>query len=176
MISHIRLLPLIALLSVVTVLTLTDFYIDYRDGEDAFHLLVEGLVIATSIFGIAYLTYELFKHKKELARLGEQLRDTKKDLSESRAHLRKAGQQYTQAIQQQFATWALTPSERDVATLLLKGLSFEEIAGVRQTKEKTVRQQATAIYRKAGLNGRHEFAAWFFEDFMQTDAPAASET
>jgi len=54
------------------------------------------------------------------------------------------------------------------AMLLLKGLSFEEIASVRDTKEKTVRQHATAIYRKSGLNGRHEFSAWFFEDFLQT--------
>jgi len=53
-----------------------------------------------------------------------------------------------------------------VALLLLKGLSFEEIASVRDTKEKTVRQQASSIYRKSGLNGRHEFAAWFFEDFL----------
>ncbi|MGB0849457.1 MAG: helix-turn-helix transcriptional regulator, partial [Thiolinea sp.] len=66
-----------------------------------------------------------------------------------------------------FVDWVLTPSETEVAMLLLKGLSFEEIAGVRDTKEKTVRQQATAIYRKSGLNGRHEFAAWFFEDFLQ---------
>ena len=56
--------------------------------------------------------------------------------------------------------------KRGNTSFLLKGLSFDEIATVRDTKEKTVRQQATAIYRKSGLNGRHEFAAWFFEDFL----------
>ena len=49
---------------------------------------------------------------------------------------------------------------------MLKGLSFKEIAALRQTREKTVRAQASAIYRKAGVNGRHAFAAWFIEDFL----------
>jgi DNA-binding CsgD family transcriptional regulator len=50
--------------------------------------------------------------------------------------------------------------------LLLKGLSFNEISAIRETKEKTVRQQASEIYKKAGVVGRHAFAAWFFEDFL----------
>ena len=56
--------------------------------------------------------------------------------------------------------------ELSVAMLLLKGLSFKEIASVRSTMEKTVRQQASAIYRKAKVNGRHAFSAWFIEDLL----------
>jgi len=37
--------------------------------------------------------------------------------------------------------------------LLLKGLSLKEIATVRGTGERTVREQARAVYRKAGLTG-----------------------
>ena len=165
--AHMRLLFLIGLFGLLAFLTLADFYIDFLEGEDYGHLVIEGLVIVTALSGAAYLTRELFARQQELARLREQLSTTKRCLSESREQLRNAGRQYIQAIQQQFTDWGFTPSEREVATLLLKGLSFEEIAGVRQTKEKTVRQQATAIYRKSDLNGRHEFAAWFFEDFVQ---------
>lgn len=50
--------------------------------------------------------------------------------------------------------------------LLLKGLSFKEIASVRDTMEKTVRQQASTIYRKANVSGRHAFSAWFIEDLL----------
>jgi len=32
--------------------------------------------------------------------------------------------------------------------------------------EKTVRQQASAIYSKAGLSGRHAFSAWFIEELL----------
>ena len=62
--------------------------------------------------------------------------------------------------------WQLTTSEKDVGWLLLKGLSLKEIAAIRQTMEKTVRQQASSIYKKAGLSGRHAFSAWFIEDAL----------
>ena len=71
-----------------------------------------------------------------------------------------------EAIAQQFATWELTQSEREVGWLLLKGLTLKEIAAMRDTAEKTVRQHASAIYRKSGVSGRHAFAAWFIEDCL----------
>jgi DNA-binding CsgD family transcriptional regulator len=70
------------------------------------------------------------------------------------------------AIDSQFERWALSPAEREVALLLLKGLSHREIAGLRETSEKTVRQQSLAVYRKAGLAGRAELSAFFLEDLL----------
>ena len=51
--------------------------------------------------------------------------------------------------------------------MMLKGLSFREIAELRETREKTVRQQATSVYRKAGVTSRNELAAWFLEDMLE---------
>jgi DNA-binding CsgD family transcriptional regulator len=65
-----------------------------------------------------------------------------------------------------FAEWGLSPSESEVALLLIKGLSMREISQARQVKEKTVRQQATSVYAKSGYVGRHELAAHFIEDLM----------
>jgi DNA-binding CsgD family transcriptional regulator len=70
------------------------------------------------------------------------------------------------AVSEQFDRWALTAAEQEVGLLLLKGLSHKEVADVRSTSERTVRQQALAIYRKAGLGGRAELAAFFFEDLL----------
>jgi len=70
------------------------------------------------------------------------------------------------AIDQQLEAWRLTPAEKEVAFLLLKGLSFKEIAPVRGTSERTVRQQALAVYAKSGLAGRAELAAFFLEDLL----------
>jgi DNA-binding NarL/FixJ family response regulator len=39
-------------------------------------------------------------------------------------------------------------------------------ATVRGVGETTVRQQSRAIYRKSGLSGRHELAAFFLEDLL----------
>jgi DNA-binding CsgD family transcriptional regulator len=72
----------------------------------------------------------------------------------------------SEAVAAQLQRWGLTTSEKEVALLLLKGLSHREIATLRGTGEPTVRQQSRALYRKAGLSGRHELAAFFLEDLM----------
>ncbi len=74
-------------------------------------------------------------------------------------------------IHRQFDAWHLSEAEKEIALLLLKGLSLEEIAAVRSRSEKTVRQQASAIYTKAGVSGRHALSAYFFEDLL-TDKPS----
>ncbi|MEZ5535719.1 MAG: LuxR C-terminal-related transcriptional regulator [Thiolinea sp.] len=157
----------ITLLIIITVMTTYDLIHDYQEGTPIFHLLIELLVVVSSVIGIGFLIKELTKHRHDLEVVKEKLTITREELSESREHVKAAGKEFMKAINQQFDSWTLTPSEREVATLLLKGLSFEEISTVRNTKEKTVRQQASSIYRKSGLSGRHEFAAWFFEDLLQ---------
>ena len=54
--------------------------------------------------------------------------------NEARGYLEGLGQ----AIEVQFARWSLTDAEREVALLILKGLSHKEIATVRSVSERTV--------------------------------------
>ena len=71
-----------------------------------------------------------------------------------------------EAIDRQFIRWQLSPAEREVGLLLLKGLSHREVAAARSTGETTIRQQALAIYRKSGLRNRSELSAFFLEDLL----------
>ena len=82
--------------------------------------------------------------------------------AEARAHLNGLGQ----AIDAQFSRWNLTEAEREVALLLLKGLSHKEVAAIRATSERTVREQARSLYAKAGLTGRAALSAFFLEDLI----------
>ena len=167
----------ISLLIIITLLNLRDLYNDYSEYlEGSYSLLdigVEVFVILASTSGIAFLLWTIHMRAREVSTLSNQLQTTRKDLhamnanlSEMDGKMRQASRQYSEVIQEQLTAWDLTPSEKEIALLLLKGLSFEEIAGIRQAKEKTVRQQATVLYRKSNTSGRHEFAAWFFEDFL----------
>ena len=70
------------------------------------------------------------------------------------------------AIEAQFERWNLTDAEREVALLLLKGLSLKEVATVRATTERTIRAQARSVYSKAGLTGRAALSAFFLEDLL----------
>lgn len=104
----------------------------------------------------------LARHDARVAELDTQLRDARRA--------------YANTILQQFHAWKLTASEQQVAMLLLKGLSLQEIAAVRDTREKTARQHASNIYAKAGLDGRHALAAWFLEDLITDPIPRGDES
>jgi DNA-binding CsgD family transcriptional regulator len=82
--------------------------------------------------------------------------------SESRSLLKGLGD----AIDVQFGRWKLTDAEREVALLLLKGLSSKEVATVRAVSERTVREQARSVYAKSGLTGRAALSAFFLEDLL----------
>jgi DNA-binding NarL/FixJ family response regulator len=82
--------------------------------------------------------------------------------SEARSLLTGLGE----AIDVQFSRWNLTEAEREVALLLLKGLSLKEIAAVRSSSERTIRAQARSLYSKAGLTGRAALSAFFLEDLL----------
>jgi len=69
-------------------------------------------------------------------------------------------------IEQEFIKWQLTATEKEIALMLLKGLTFKDIAKARCKSERTVRQQAGAIYAKSSLANRSDLAAYFLEDFM----------
>ncbi len=82
------------------------------------------------------------------------------------AQLRVASGAFMELLQERFDDWALTPAERDVALFALKGMSIQEIAGLRATSEGTVKAQTNAIYRKAGVNGRPQLLSLFIDDLM----------
>jgi len=83
--------------------------------------------------------------------------------------LRRASAAFADLLQERFAEWELTPSERDVALFAIKGMSTAEIARLRATSEGTVKAQTNAIYRKAGVTGRPQLLSLFIDDLMRDD-------
>ena len=65
-----------------------------------------------------------------------------------------------------FEKWGLSPSEVEIALLLIKGFSAAEIAALRETRPGTVKSQSSAIYQKADVRGRNELVAYFVEDLL----------
>ena len=87
------------------------------------------------------------------------------------ATIAKANGEMNRVMQRQFDTWQLSKAERDVAYLALKGLDMAEIASARHAAPGTVRAQLSAIYSKAGISGRAQFAAHFVEDLLAEGLP-----
>jgi DNA-binding CsgD family transcriptional regulator len=72
-------------------------------------------------------------------------------------------------LEERFARWQLTPSERDVALLAVKGLSVAEIAGIRRSRHGTVKAQLAAVYRKSGVSGQSELIGRVLVDLALPD-------
>lgn len=56
----------------------------------------------------------------------------------------------------------LTDKETEVARLLLKGLTSQEIARLAANSEKTIRQHVSQVYAKCGVSSRAEFFHFVF--------------
>lgn len=153
-------------LTIIMILNFIDVITDIGLGVPLWHIIEESVIVLLSGMGAAYLIYENFQRSNRLAHLAENLSKSNQHLENITEKMKLARKQYSEVIHQQFDDWQMTKGEQQVGLLLLKGLSFKEIAVVRNTKEKTVRQQASTIYKKSDLEGRHEFSAWFLEDFL----------
>ncbi len=66
-----------------------------------------------------------------------------------------------------FRTWALTPTEADVAAFTIKGYSIAEIAAFRGSAEGTIKTHLNAIYRKSGTAGRAQLVSVLVEDLFR---------
>lgn len=130
---------------------------DLRADPASAHFIFEAIVTAALVLGILFGAFAL-RRTIELLRAQDQA------LAVARGAL-------ADVIARQFQAWALTPAERDVGLLALKGLDVAEIAELRGAAQGTVRAQLTRIYSKAGVSGRAQFAAFFVEDLLGAAVP-----
>jgi DNA-binding CsgD family transcriptional regulator len=158
------------LFAAIAALMAIDLAADAASGADIGHLGVEGLVMMLAIGGAVALWGQLRKARVRAAHLDRDLAAARAEAGRYRREAHQALQGLGAAIDSQFDRWGLTPAEREVGLLLLKGLSHREVAEVRSTSEPTVRQQALAVYRKSGLRNRSELSAFFLEDLLLPQA------
>jgi DNA-binding CsgD family transcriptional regulator len=150
-----------ALFAFILLVLIADLIADWRAHTPFIHMGLEIVAGGLALLGVAVLA---LRARADRARMGA----LRKDLHRAQEQARRwaDGAQDTlrslrSAIDGQFDQWELTPAERSVAFLLVRGLRLKEIATQRNTSERTVRQQALAIYRKAGVEGRTELAGFF---------------
>ncbi|MBT8405800.1 MAG: helix-turn-helix transcriptional regulator [Gemmatimonadetes bacterium] len=156
----------IVVLTLVAVLVGTDLILDGRSGAEPLHLVLEGALMVLSAGAAARLWWHLRRARRSVVLLERDVGHARAEAARWRDETSELLDGLGASIARQFDRWTLTNAERSVALLLLKGLSHREVARVRQTSERTVRQQARNVYRKAGLTGRSELSAFFLEDLL----------
>ena len=149
----------IGLFAVVVVLIGWDLFVDYGEGVSLWHLTFEFGIFLVALSGMVLMWWQLDRTRSDLV---EALVEAEQWKKESNELIQGLGA----AIERQFERWRLTNAESEVGLFLLKGLSHKEIADIRQTSERTVREQSRALYRKSGLSGRSSLSAFFLEDLL----------
>jgi len=175
----------VAILALVALGGTVDLLLDKPARWNSPHVLLELALVVSSLATITLLTVRWRRAVSELSSARRALAATRRSL-EARQGERDAWRRSAEgllaglghAIDQQFAAWGLTPTEGEIALLLLKGYGHKQVAGATGRSERTVRQHAVSVYQKAGLGGRAELAAFFLQDLMlpgdgKVDSPRA---
>ncbi len=132
-----------------------DIFTDISKGyESLTHTVIEAIIFTIVIMA---LWFEI----RRVIQLRQQV-------SKERDRVARLSGELFHNIEQAFDQWRLTNSEREVAIMLIKGMSMAEIGAAREVKDKTIRQHATNIYAKAGYANRNELASHFIEDLLST--------
>ncbi len=167
---------LTALLLSIAAFGAIDLVLDRPTSPWTLHVLIELAFVTLCLMATIFLWrgWRGAHRRLQGSRADLIRRETERDLWREKATrlLRGLGVE----IEAQFERWGLTPAEKQVALLLLKGLGHRESAEVLERSERTVRQHAVAVYRKAGLAGRAELAAFFLEDLLLPQDSAADES
>lgn len=161
-------------LIVMSIFYVFDLYADWEDGDPLSHLLMEAFCLSSGTIISAILwrsSFSRFDRSTTLYR--EHVASVEREAAKWKADATRLLAGLSVAIDAQFGRWQLTPAEREVALFLLKGFSYNEIAELRKTSERTVREQSSTVYQKSNLEGRAQLAAFFLEDL---DLPSHSST
>lgn len=133
-----------------------------KDAEAGFHYSFGELLHMTleilSVLGMGFAAYVL---RAYVVHLRQQSLDTAQTISLLRG-------EFQNVVQAKFDVWNLTPAERDVTMLILKGLSISQIANARNTAPGTIKAQSTAIFRKTGVASKSELLSLFMDEFLDS--------
>jgi DNA-binding CsgD family transcriptional regulator len=143
-----------------------DLILDEPSTILSLHVGFEVVLVILSLGAAAYLArgwYGAQARAAGFARESARLEQEKREWEDRSAELLRG---LGAAISTQFDAWSLTPTERKVALMLLKGLSHKRVARLTDTSERTIRQHAVAVYRKAGLEGRAALAGFFLQPLL----------
>ncbi|MGD8494832.1 MAG: LuxR C-terminal-related transcriptional regulator [Gemmatimonadales bacterium] len=144
----------------------TDLYFDRPESLFSPHVLLEASLVVVS-FGLGvYLLRSWYGAARSLQAARRELAERGRERDRWREQAEQLLRGLGREIERQFDAWDLTPAEKEVALLVVKGNSHKAIASMTDRSERTVRQHATSVYAKADLRGRHELAAFFLHDLM----------
>lgn len=114
------------------------------------------------IFGIYLLIRDLNRSRIEVSSAEETIHH----LKSQNTKLNEMNKSFYDSVQSEFKKWNFTETEKEISVLILRGLSNQQIAGLRGKSTKTIENQTFSIYQKSGTTGKLEFIAYFLSPLL----------
>ncbi len=137
-------------------------YANCMQTSQKYYDIAEMGIAFLPIFGIYLLFRDINKSKKEV----EDAQITIEHLKNQNVKLNEVNKSFWESIQKEFKNWNFTETEKEISVLILRGLSNQQIAGLRGKSLKTVENQTFSIYQKSGTTGKLEFIAYFLSPLL----------
>ncbi|MDZ4725450.1 MAG: response regulator [Leptospira sp.] len=132
---------------------------------DRFRLLIatfESFIALSSFLAISIL-YREMKTEAEENFLAQAVI---KDLKRTNRILNNPESSFWIEVKSQMNSWKLTDAEKEIAILILRGFSHQQIAGVRKKSLRTIENQTASIYEKSSMRGKLEFISFFLTPLL----------
>ncbi len=168
--SRIEVSLFIGLFLSILLFTAFDIKTDLSIGNNFYHIIIDFILSSISLSIVVYIVFAVANNRLNTdTQLNIFRKENETTTTEVKNWQQKAAQLksgISLEIDSKMKEWGFTEAEKEVALLLLKGLSLKEVAEIRQTSERTVRHQSMSIYSKSNVHGRAELSAFFLEDFL----------
>lgn len=140
-------------------------------GVSTPHVVIEFLIMVAAMVGVVFFWRQLTESRQLTRQLRHKLDDAREQVSRWQHEERDLINDLRNAIDRKFDEWDFNTSEKEVAWCLLKGMSMKDIATLRSSTDRSIRQQAYVLYHKAGLTGRAELSAYFLGGLVEASDP-----
>jgi DNA-binding NarL/FixJ family response regulator len=164
--EHPRLIVGVLLLIIAGGWAIDIFLLDEPHSIWSLHMMIELSVVVISVGSIGFLWLGWKRQSESAKRARAAAKQRRAERNSLQEQAKKLLHGLGEAIDEQLRRWGLTDAERETALLLLKGCPHREIATLLGKSERTVRQHSVEVYKKSGLAGRAELAAFFLEDLL----------
>lgn len=146
---------------------LTDIDLTESFKDIFIHFFVEGIILSGSLAAL-YLCFKMLKVENSTKnRAIAALKDSRRSEYSYRRKAKNFIVAFHHILFGEFKKWNLTKAEREIAIFILKGLTTEEIALIRSTSIKTIRNQCSSIYEKTNLSGKSELISYFLSELIE---------
>ncbi|MBM9498730.1 helix-turn-helix transcriptional regulator [Leptospira sp. 201903071] len=138
------------------------FDIHWIERSQAYFTTIETIVGLLSIVGVFFLIQEIRLTQTDI----ESAKIAIEGLKSKNQLLIHTNQSFWESLQRQLEEWDLSDKEKEIAVLLLRGMSNHQIAAIRGKSLKTIENQTFSIYQKSGTTGKLEFIAYFISPLL----------